>query len=115
MRESIEAAQADLCRTFTHPNRIALLESLAGGERSVGDLAEACGLPQPTVSQHLAVLRQVGVVSTRREGTTVYYRVADPRILQACQLMRAVLLDRLKREARVATRVSRRPARRRTP
>jgi ArsR family transcriptional regulator len=111
MNEDIMAAQADLCRTFTHPTRIALLEALGSGERSVSELVEACGVPQPTVSQHLAVLRQVGVVATRRIGTSVRYRVADGRILRACQLMRSVLLDRIRREARNVARAVRRARR----
>ena len=96
-----------MCRTFTHPTRIALLEAIGEGERSVSDLVEECGIAQSTVSQHLAVLRRLGVVETRKQGTSVHYRVADHRILMACRLMRSVLLDRMKRHARVALRASR--------
>jgi ArsR family transcriptional regulator len=90
-------AQAELCRVFTHPTRIAVLELLSEGERSVRELAEASGVSQPTLSQHLAILRSRGVVETRREGTSVYYRLTDERIVEACHLMRSVLADQYRR------------------
>lgn len=114
MPNDLHVAQSEMCRVFTHPARIQLLELLADGERSVSDLAEATGLAQPTVSQHLAVLRQAGVVETRREGTSVHYRIADARIMKACQVMRSVVLERLERMGERARRagVPQRPARR---
>lgn len=87
-------AQAELCRVFTHPTRIAILELLGSGEKTVTELAEASGVAQPTLSQHLAVLRTRGVVTTRKQGTSVHYRIADQRILEACHLMRTVLTER---------------------
>jgi ArsR family transcriptional regulator len=113
MNEDIDREQAHLCRVFTHPARIRVIEALGQGERRVSDLAWACGLAQPTVSQHLAVLRQAGVVATRREGTSIHYRLADDRILAACKLMRAVLIDRLRRAGEQARR-ARKPSGRRT-
>jgi ArsR family transcriptional regulator len=97
MNETIHEAQAELCRVFTHPTRIQVLELLASGEKSVGELVDGSGVAQPTLSQHLAVLRGRGVVSTRRQGTTVYYALADERIIEACHLMRAVLLERYRK------------------
>jgi ArsR family transcriptional regulator len=94
MNEAIYKAQAELCSVFTHPTRIAILELLGEGERTVGEMAQASGVAQPTLSQHLAVLRTRGVVSTRKEGTSVHYSIADVRILEACHLMRTVLTER---------------------
>ena len=97
MPNDLHVAQSEICRIFTHPARIQILEILGEGERSVSDLADLTGLPQPTVSQHLSILRQAGVVDTRRAGTTIHYRIADTRILKACHVMRSVVLERLER------------------
>jgi ArsR family transcriptional regulator, cadmium/lead-responsive transcriptional repressor len=78
-------------RGFGDPTRLRILELLADGERSVGELVELIGVPQPKVSSHLACLRWCGFVESRREYRTVYYRVADARVLDVIALARALL------------------------
>ncbi len=80
-------------RGFGDPTRLRILELLSGGERSVGELAELIGSPQPNVSNHLACLRWCGFVESRREHRTIFYRVADERVLRIVQLARALLED----------------------
>jgi ArsR family transcriptional regulator, virulence genes transcriptional regulator len=87
---------AEFCKTLAHPLRVELMKVLSDGERRVNDLAEAVGTRQPLVSQHLAVLRHLGLVRTRRDGNEVYYRVAYPKMVQACDLLREVLLEQLR-------------------
>jgi ArsR family transcriptional regulator, virulence genes transcriptional regulator len=77
-------------RALSDPKRLCVLESLAGGELSVGDLSALVGCQVPNMSQHLAVLRSAGLVSTRREGSTVYYRLADQRVLEAYRLIQTI-------------------------
>ena len=77
-------------RALADPKRLCVLESLAAGELSVGDLSSRVGCQVPNMSQHLAVLRRAGLVSSRRDGTTVYYRLADPRVLEAYRLIRSI-------------------------
>jgi DNA-binding transcriptional ArsR family regulator len=77
-------AAAEICRALTDPKRLALLAVLRDGERSAGALAAALGCPLPNASQHLAVLRNAGLVRGRREGTSVVYRLTVPEILDAC-------------------------------
>ena len=89
--------QADLCKTLADANRLMILYELEDGERSVGRLAAGLGLSQSNVSRHLAVLREQGVVNTCRDGTTIYYRLSDPKITQACTIMREILEGRLAR------------------
>ncbi len=86
---------------MAHPKRLEILNLLRQEELSVGELAKRMGISLPNVSQHLAVLRDKGVVMTRREGVNVYYRVADPRIIQACNLMRDVLFEQLARSGQL--------------
>jgi ArsR family transcriptional regulator, cadmium/lead-responsive transcriptional repressor len=78
-------------RGFGDPTRLRILESLSEGERSVGELAELIDAPQPKVSNHLACLRWCGFVETRRDHRTIYYRVADERVLRMLELARGLL------------------------
>jgi len=77
-------------RALADPKRLCVLESLAAGEMSVGDLSSRVGCQIPNMSQHLAVLRTAGLVSTRRHGNIVYYRLADARVLEAYRLIQTL-------------------------
>ena len=77
-------------KALADPKRLCVLESLADGELSVGDLSVRVRCQVPNMSQHLAVLRTAGLVSTRRDGTTVYYRLADTRVLEAYRLIQTI-------------------------
>jgi ArsR family transcriptional regulator len=73
---------AAVARALSDPKRLCVLESLAdGGERSVGDLSRHVGCQVPNMSQHLSVLRSAGIVASRRQGSTVLYRIADRAVL----------------------------------
>jgi|SRR5579864_2772320 len=97
-RDEIYRLHAEICRALADPNRLLLLEELRQGERSVGQLAAALGLAQAKTSQHLAVLREKGLVTTRRQATTVFYSLSDPMVLQAIDLLRGVLARHLERQ-----------------
>ena len=81
---------AGIARALADPKRLCVLEQLAGGERSVSDLSHDVGCQVPNMSQHLSVLRSAGLVATRREGTTVLYRLVDSRVLDAYRLLQQV-------------------------
>ena len=81
---------AAVARALADPKRLCVLQSLAAGELSVRDLSDRVGCNVPNMSQHLAVLRNSGLVLTRRDGNAIYYRLADPRILEACQLLQSI-------------------------
>jgi len=87
--------QASICKTLADAKRLMILHELRDGEMSVGQLTSGLGLPQSNVSQHLAILRERGIVTTRRDGTTIYYKLANPKIGEACDLVREVLADQL--------------------
>jgi ArsR family transcriptional regulator len=86
---------AEICKVLTDPKRLMLLDTLRGGERSVGELAVTIGVTLPNASQHLAVLRSAGLVDGRRTGTTVNYRLAEPAITTACDIIHAIVTRRL--------------------
>ena len=79
MRQHADAATA-LLKAVGSRNRLLLLCQLAGGERSVGELADALGLARSVVSQHLALLRHDGIVSGRRAAQSIHYRIVDARV-----------------------------------
>ena len=81
---------AAVARALGDPKRLCVLESLADGEASVGDLAGRVSCQVPNMSQHLAVLRSAGLVTARRDGSTVYYRLADPKVLEAYRVLQAI-------------------------
>lgn len=84
------ARAAAIARALADPKRLCVVERLAVGEQSVSDLSREVGCQVPNMSQHLAVLRSAGLVATRREGSTVFYRLADERVLEAYRLLHQV-------------------------
>jgi ArsR family transcriptional regulator len=88
--ESDRQRFAAVGRALADPKRLCVLESLAVGELSVGDLSLRVGCQVPNMSQHLAVLRAAGLVTTRRDGSTIFYRLADPRVLEAYRLIQTI-------------------------
>jgi ArsR family transcriptional regulator len=81
---------AAVARALGDPKRLCVLESLAGGEASVGELATRVSCQVPNMSQHLAVLRSAGLVAARRDGSTVYYRLVDPKVLEVYKVLQAI-------------------------
>ena len=96
-RMEVFRLQAEICKTLADVKRLTIIHELRDGERSVGQLVSELGVPQANVSQHLAILRERGIVSTRREGTSIYYSLANPKIGQACDMVQEVLADQLAR------------------
>lgn len=86
---------AEVCRVLTDPKRLMLLDVLRDGEHSVGDLAEELGCSLANASQHLAVLRSAGLVDTRRSGTTILYTLAEPELVEACDVIHRIVGRRL--------------------
>lgn len=105
---SLFELHAEVCKIFSHPKRLQIIEALRDHELTVSEVVDHLGIPKANVSQHLAVLRQKRVVMTRREGLNVYYRIANPKIIQACDLMRQVLVEQLEEGERLAKRLKRR-------
>ncbi len=99
---TIYELQAEISKTLAHPIRLAILHNLKDGEKTVNQLTEAVGASQSNISQHLAILRQRQIVKTRKDGTNIYYRVASPKISQACDMVREVLIEQLSQRQELA-------------
>jgi len=100
--DELYSLHARMCRVFTDPTRLKILRFLGKGEKNVGELAKLCKTRQATLSQHLAIMRREGVLKTRRKGTSIFYSVADGRILEACSIMRKALTSRLKNDGKIS-------------
>jgi ArsR family transcriptional regulator len=103
--DEVYRLQAEVLRALSNPNRLEIVHLLAQGPCEVGRLAQEMGLSQPNVSQHLAVMRAIGIVESERDGREVRYRLSDPEIICACETMRGVLLRRIARMAALAGQV----------
>lgn len=96
---------AEICKTLANPKRLEIIYALKDGELSVSELVKRLGIPKANVSQHLAVLRQRKVVTSRREGVNIYYCISNPKIVKACGLMREVLMEQLMEGGRLLKKV----------
>jgi DNA-binding transcriptional ArsR family regulator len=94
-RQSLQAFKADFFRALAHPVRIRILETLAGGERTVQELQQRLDLGQPIVSQQLAILRAKNIVVARKLGTTVHYALGDPLVARLLTVARDIFNNHL--------------------
>jgi len=90
------ALHSDVCKTLANPKRQMILDQLREREMTVNELVELTGITQANLSQHLAILRSKGIVSTRRQGINVFYSIADPKIIKAFDLISDMIKDTLK-------------------
>ena len=97
--EELNLLHAHVCSALGDPKRLQILYALAEEPRRVSALAEDLNTPQPTISRHLAILRQRSLVHTDRDGVAVTYSLADQRIIKVLDMMRLVLRDALDRQA----------------
>src|SRR5512141_2488338 len=94
LAQEISALEADFCFALSDPTRLLILYCLADAPHNVTELANELELIQPTTSRHLKVVRDRGLVFAVRQGTTVTYHLADPRLIHALDLLRTVMRDR---------------------
>jgi DNA-binding transcriptional ArsR family regulator len=99
LKQEISQLEADFCFALSDPNRILMLYALSEKPLNVTELTHELGLNQPTTSRHLKVMRERGLVQTVRTGTTVTYHLTDQRLIQALDLLRSVMRDRLTQRA----------------
>ncbi|MBL7071093.1 MAG: winged helix-turn-helix transcriptional regulator [Candidatus Omnitrophica bacterium] len=93
--EKMFQMHAEVCKSMASPTRLKVMNLLREGEKSVEELRERLRLPKANLSQHLSILRQRRIVSTRRSGLNIYYKVTNPKMIKACDILREVLLEQL--------------------
>lgn len=95
LSQEITELHADICSALADPRRILMLYAMSENTLNVSDLANQVGISQPAASRHLKVLRERGLVRAVRNGASVEYRLTDDRLIQALDLLRGVLRDRI--------------------
>ncbi|MBI4649929.1 helix-turn-helix transcriptional regulator [Candidatus Desantisbacteria bacterium] len=100
--KKIYEMHAEMCKIFTNSKRLEILNILRDGEKSVTELEKATGLHQSNISQHLSLMRDKMIVETRRDGTNIYYSLADKRILKAFDIVREMLYAKIHKNAEFA-------------
>lgn len=101
LRQEVTNLHADVCSALADPTRILILYALSDRPHNVNDLANTLGVPQSTASRHLKVLRDRNLVTARRQGTNVEYVLADHRLIEALDLLRGVMRDRISQRANI--------------
>src|SRR3990172_2057784 len=99
MEGKLYAYHAEMWKVFSHPKRLELIELLREGEFSVGALSQKLELSPANLSQHLAMMRERRILACRKEGNSVYYRIANPKLLQAFDLLRQILVEQIGQDA----------------
>lgn len=102
---------ADMCKVFSHPTRLEILHVLRARQMPVSGLARRLGVTIGNLSQHLNMMKQRRVLVSRKEANNVYYRLANPKVLRAFDLMREILLEQMERESVVVRQLGRAQAR----
>jgi DNA-binding transcriptional ArsR family regulator len=99
LREEVVRMHAQLCSGISDPNRILIIYNLAENPKCVNDLASSLDLSQPSVSRHLKIMRDCGIVRAYRDGQSMIYSLADKRIMQALDILRKVMADSIADQA----------------
>ncbi|MCH8067976.1 MAG: winged helix-turn-helix transcriptional regulator [Candidatus Marinimicrobia bacterium] len=95
MDQRLYEMHANVCAALGNAKRIQIIDLLQAGEKTAGTLVNEMGISKANLSQHLQVMKSKGLLLSRREGVSIFYRISNPKIVAACQLMRAVLLEQL--------------------
>jgi DNA-binding transcriptional ArsR family regulator len=106
LQQEITQLEANFCAALSDPNRLLILYALNENPLNVTELTNELGLSQPTMSRHLKVLRERGLVTTVRTGTVVTYHLSDPRLIQALDLLRNVMRERLTYQANLINEIA---------
>jgi len=91
MKKEVLEFHAEFCKTFSNPKRLEIMCLLKEKEMTVSDIVKKLGVPKANMSQHLNIMRMMGILKTRRHGTNIYYRIANKKITKACGLMQNAL------------------------
>jgi ArsR family transcriptional regulator len=88
----------ELCKVLIHPLRLYIMDALRRGEKSVGELLEGLNVSKANISQHLAILKSHGIISARREGQNIFYKLEQPKIIEAMDTVHQILIGILNSE-----------------
>lgn len=101
-RRLIYEMHAQVCSVLSNAKRLEIIDLLRSGEKTAGDLTREMEIPKTNVSQQLTILREKGILLSRRDGQRIYYRLSFPKMLKAYDLLRQVLIERLREQGNAA-------------
>jgi ArsR family transcriptional regulator len=99
--------QSEMCKTFANPLRLSIIKMLCGSEMNASNIIKKTGISKANLSQHMALLKEKGIVESVKKGRNVYYKIADERIGKACNLMSEVTLDNLRKKRDILKKIER--------
>src|SRR3989344_8322453 len=105
MDKGLYAIHAEICKTLSNPVRLEIINLLRNSKRSVSELVKLAKISQSTISQHLTILRQKNLVLTKRSGKNIYYSLAYPEMIKACDIMRDILFKQLKKNEKLIKKI----------
>ena len=106
MGKEIYELHASICQVMANSKRLEIINILGNKEMTVGEIAEKMEIRMANLSQHLSIMKAKGILKSRREGVNIYYRISNPKVVQACRLMCEVLMEQLKEKGKLSMTVS---------
>ncbi len=101
LRDEVALLHSQFCSGLADQSRMLIVYELAEGSCHVNELVQRLGIAQPVISRHLKILRERGIVTSKREGRSIHYSLADQRIVQALDLFRSIIADQLTAQAHI--------------
>ncbi|MFQ6618776.1 MAG: ArsR/SmtB family transcription factor [Fidelibacterota bacterium] len=102
MDKKIYEMHAEVCKIMANPKRLEIINCLRDGEKNVSQLVNLMKIPKSNLSQHLKIMKNMGILSQRRDGVNVYYKISNQKVIKACDLMREVLLEQMEEKEKIA-------------
>lgn len=100
--KELYCTHAEMCKVFSNPTRLEILNLLRDKEMSVTELIEKTKLSQANISQHLSIMKSKGIVTSDRKGKNIYYKLTNPKIIMAFDIIREILKERLRKNEKIA-------------
>lgn len=99
--------QSEMCKTFANPFRLSIIKMLCDEEMNAGKIIKRTGISKANLSQHMAILKEKGIVESIKKGRSVYYKIADDKIGKACNLISEVILNNLRKKRDILNKIER--------
>ena len=99
MEEQIYSYHAEMCKVFSHPKRLEVINLLRDKEMSAGEIGIRLEMTPANLSQHLSMMKERHILVSKKEGNVVYYRIANPRLLEAFDLLRKIMFEQIRQDA----------------
>lgn len=105
MSKEVYELQANICQTLANAKRLEIIGILCNAELTVGEIAEKMDIRTANLSQHLSIMKSKGILVSRRDGVHIYYRISNPKVVQACSLMKEVMIELLENQGKLSREV----------